>query len=422
MPRTPNQRRRPTGLIAVAVATAALVVAPSAHAAVQWNDGTLASSTYTQCVVDIVEMGADAQVGFQGDPANPPRVGEVFYGHAMFAGLTSRCGGDDQIAELDVVLPPGVSLAIDAAHPIRCNYEDGDGPVVPNPTCPTHTVPGAYGPAFPAGDGGSVWDMPPGRTLEVQFPLISTRQLMGGGSCPASVDEIAFHTDYDCLLAAVHVVDGDTDPWLAPDVQVFMQAADQGRDPGAGAKVSLAVPAGQHLRSLKHSRALKVTCTATAAGRCAVSAAITAKQARKLHLAVKQSAKRYTLGSARKRLAKAGHATLRIKLSRKTATALSRAKKLRVTCSATAAGSCRVSAAIAPKQARTLHLAVKKSATQYVLGAAHKLLAKAGGATLRIKLSRKTASALARAKKLRVTLTATDTNGATSRRTVTLKR
>jgi hypothetical protein len=332
MPRTPNQRRRPAGLIAVAVAAAALAVAPSARAAVQWNDGTLASSTYTQCVVDIEEMGADAQVGFQADPADLPRPGQVFYAHAMFAGLTSRCGGDDQIAELDVVLPPGASLAVDAAHPIRCNYEDGDGPVVPNPTCPTHTVPGAYGPAFPAGDGGSVWDMPPGRTLEVQFPLISTRRLMGGGICPATVDEIPTHPNFDCLIAAVHVVDGDTDPWLAPDVQVFMNP---GPTPGPAAKVSLAVPAGQHLRSLKHSRVLRVTCNATTAGRCGVSAAITAKQARKLHLTVKRSAKRYALGSAHKRLATAGRATLRIKLSRKTATALARAKKLRVTLTAT---------------------------------------------------------------------------------------
>ncbi len=186
-------RRHGSWLAAIAAATAALAAAPSAHAAVSWQDGQLAQSTYTQCVIDTVETGADAWAGYLMDPAHPPRPGDVFYGHAAFAGLTSRCGGDDQAAELDLVLPPGVSLAVDAKHPIKCFYQDPDmADKVAAPACPTHTTGGVLGPQLPAGDGGGGWDLAPGRTYEVQFPLVSNRQLKGpaGGYCPRSADEL----------------------------------------------------------------------------------------------------------------------------------------------------------------------------------------------------------------------------------------
>src|SRR4051794_18550506 len=69
----------------------------------------------------------------------------VFYGHADFGATTdTACSSGDQVAELDIILPPGVSLAVDAAHPISCLYADNDGPKANYPTCPTHTIAGAY--------------------------------------------------------------------------------------------------------------------------------------------------------------------------------------------------------------------------------------------------------------------------------------
>jgi hypothetical protein len=318
---------------AIATAGAALAVAPSARADAQWQDGLLATSTYTQCVVNTVETGADAWAGYLMDPNNPPRPGEVFYGHAAFAALTSACYGD-MAAELDLVLPPGVSLATDARHPIRCYYQEPDAAdKVVDPTCPTHTVGGAYGPQLPAGDGGGGWDLPPGRTYEVQFPLVSTRWLKGpaGGHCPASADEIAFHPDRDCLITAVHVVDGDSDPWLTPSEELFLAP------PGpTHAKVSLALPSGQHLRSIARARALRVTCSATVAGRCRVRATIAGRQARALRLpGAKKTKKPYTLGSASRVLHRAGSASLRIRLSRRAAAALKHARRLRITLIAT---------------------------------------------------------------------------------------
>jgi len=182
---------------------------------------------------------------------------------------------------------------------------------------------------MPAGDGGAAWDMPPGRTTVIDFPLKTTRQLEGpaGGHCPQSVDDFPYDHRYDCLLAAVHVLDGDTDPWLAPDVEMFT---------GGGSPVThvtLAVPKGQHLRTVAKKRALAVTCRATVAERCAVRATIPAKQARKLHLSVAKKVKAYVLASGSKRMARAGTARVKLKLSRKAAAA--RARSLRIAVAAT---------------------------------------------------------------------------------------
>src|SRR4051794_32546508 len=210
----------------LSVAAAALIGASTASADTSWHDGqSVDSHLYNPCL-HISEFGALAQAGYETDPA-ATRAGDVFYGHVVFGAAThvgGNCGDTDQAAELDLVLPPGVSLAIDAQHPIVCSYYDPGGPVQPNPTCPTHAVTGTYGPMLPAGDGGAGWDMPPGRTLGVAFPLVSTRELKGPaqGHCPQTVDEISSSPQRDCLLLAMHMLDGSDDPWLLPDVQMVV--------------------------------------------------------------------------------------------------------------------------------------------------------------------------------------------------------
>jgi len=219
--------------LAPALAVAALLlVAEPASAAVQWNDGTDAQSTLFNCVLGIPETGALAWAGYQADPASLPKPGEVFYGHAVFGAAMEACAGD-QHGELDVVLPPGVSLAVDAAHPVKCFYEDNQGPTLVNPTCPSHSVNGVYGPQFEAGDGGGPWDMPAGRLLEVEFPLVTTRQLRGpaGGHCPQDASELAVYPQHDCLIAALHVADGSLDPWLFPNEELVTAAAPAGGAP-----------------------------------------------------------------------------------------------------------------------------------------------------------------------------------------------
>ncbi|HET6550405.1 MAG TPA: calcium-binding protein [Solirubrobacter sp.] len=114
--------------------------------------------------------------------------------------------------------------------------------------------------------------------------------------------------------------------------------------PGGGGSVPTTVspPAAtiavrnRHLRSIARSRALRVVCRLRGPGRCAVRAAITARDARKLHLKPRRRTKTYMLGTARRTLEQAGKATLRIRLARKLAKALRHRRSLRVTFTITA--------------------------------------------------------------------------------------
>jgi hypothetical protein len=238
------------------------------------------------------------------------------------------CGTTDQGAEVDLVLPRGVSLAVSRSNPIRCFHEDTGAAEVRNETCPTHAIAGTYGPALPPRDGGGAWDLPVGRLFEVQFPLVSSRQLRGpaGGNCPEALDELQQRSD--CLVAAVHVADGDTDPWLLPSEDLITGAG----SPAAGSLVArLARANGQTVTSALRARALLVSCSLNAAGRCAVSAAIPAAVPRRLHVRVPPGAKTVTLGTGSATLRAAGRRTVRVRLSASGLAALRHASRLTVT-------------------------------------------------------------------------------------------
>jgi hypothetical protein len=303
---------------AVVLALAAgLAGAASARADASWHDGQAVDSQLYNPCLGITEFGALAQAGYDTDPA-ATRAGDVFYGHAVFGAAThvgGNCTDTDQAAELDLVLPPGVSLAIDAAHPISCFYADDGGASGTNPTCPTHAVTGTYGPMLPAGDGGAGWDMPPGRTLEVQFPLVSHRELKGpaGGHCPETLDEIGTSPQRDCLLLAVHVADGTDDPWLLPNVQMVLAPSagltpqptpaptpTPGPTPPAVATARLTAPKAVKLAALR-AHGLTATITVPASGATAA-------------LSVKQGS--HVLGRATKHNLEAGTAKVRIGLSK----------------------------------------------------------------------------------------------------------
>jgi hypothetical protein len=312
----------------LSVLAAALIGASTASADTAWHDGqSVDSHLYNPCL-HISEFGALAQAGYETDPATT-RAGDVFYGHVVFGASThvgGNCTDTDQAAELDLVLPPGVSLAVDAQHPIYCFSIDQGQPAQSDPTCPTHAATGAYGPMLPAGDGGAAWDMPPGRTLEVQFPLVSTRELKGpaAGHCPESVDEISAFPQRDCLAVAVHVADGTDDPWLFPTVQMVLAPAAVAHDPGPGpgpgptpaTKPALAVAKHLKLSSLL-AHGVTATLTVPTAGS---SATLTLKQGSKTlgkvteqHLAAGKVKVRVALSKAAKkklRHAKSAHLTL----------------------------------------------------------------------------------------------------------------
>jgi hypothetical protein len=310
---------------------AVLIGASTASADAPWHDGQAVDSHLYNPCLGITEFGALAQTGYQSDPATT-RAGDVFYGHAVFGAAThvgGNCTDTDQAAELDLVLPPGVSLAVDADHPIYCFYVEDNGASGTNPTCPTHAVNGTYGPMLPAGDGGAGWDMPPGRTLEVQFPLVSHRELKGpaGGHCPETLDEIGLSPQRDCLLLALHMLDGSDDPWLLPNVQMVMAPA-LGVTPAptptptptpspapTPAKARLAAAKTVKLSSLL-AHGLTATVTVPSAGS---TASLTLKQGP------------HTLGKATKKHLPAGKVKLRVTLSKAAKKKLRHTKSVHLT-------------------------------------------------------------------------------------------
>src|SRR5690606_11769095 len=101
---------------------------------------------------------------------------------------------------------------------------------------------------------------------------------------------------------------------------------------------------------------------------------------------------------------------------------ISRTRKLPVVCQVKGAARCKVRVTIKAKDAKKLRLKVKKHAKTFTLGTKSKTFKKKGKATLTVKLAKKTAKALRRAKKLRVTITATSTAKGRSARTTTLRK
>jgi hypothetical protein len=313
------------------------LAASTAHAAEQWNDGVPAMSTLVKCVINLQETGAIAEAGYLADPSKLPQAGQVFYGHAVFGATTdTACSSGDQLAELDLVLPPGVSLAIDAAHPITCLYTDDGGPGGNYPTCPTHAMAGAYGPAIASDDAGHAWTMPTGREFDVRFPLKSDRRLAGpaGGHCPQSVDEIPAYPQRDCLLVALHVIDGYSDPWLAPSEELFIDPASAGpapaTTPAPNAKpmpvVARIAFTRAHLAAVaKKGLALTVRCATACSGK--VKVGVGAATATRLHLATGA----LTLGNGRFSAGAGQTATVHVKVSPRLARRLRRLKALAVT-------------------------------------------------------------------------------------------
>ena len=86
---------------------------------------------------------------------------------------------------------------------------------------------------------------------------------------------------------------------------------------------------------------------------------------------------------------------------------IAKKRKIRLRCRLTQAGRCSIRASITAKDARKLHLKVKRHAHSFTLGSRTVKLKRAGTATVVVRISRRTASRLRHARSLRLTLTAT---------------
>ena len=204
----------------------ALAAPAPASAAKEWHDGVMEPTYVTNCASIIFgnpyqEIGTQSFVGFLADENDLPEPGEVFYGHSIVAGLGNSCSG--QRAVIEMTPPPGAALAIDENHPINCfYYKFADSNAQPGPAdCPARPTAGQQGAyRFPAPesvsgqDGASTWPVPQGWWVEIQYPLVATRQLRGIGASPC-----------DCLRGANWILDGNSSPWVTPEQGIFTSRA-----------------------------------------------------------------------------------------------------------------------------------------------------------------------------------------------------
>jgi hypothetical protein len=229
---------RRVGIGALALAAAASLTLPMAAAAKpRWISGQMVRSTVTSCAsivagVPVLTAGVLAEASFKADPKRLPKTGQVFYARVFIGGAGEPCV--TQYAQLQVVLPLGVELAISSRRPVRCtHFTSTDSPIVPLTRadgCPRRASRGTYGVQFDRttrADG--LWELPRGQGYFVDFPLRSSRKLKGIAAgqplCgrvedapPCSRKEVR-----DNLQAAIFVIDGDTDPWVAPHVGLFVR-------------------------------------------------------------------------------------------------------------------------------------------------------------------------------------------------------
>jgi hypothetical protein len=214
---------------AVALAAIAVAAAP-ASAAPEWQMGTAEQSTVANCNFD-PEVGIEASAWFEADPQALPRVGDVFYARSISARVGNGCGSGMSV-HVEFVLPVGVTTAISAARPVRCQLWDYTANTyTPLDGCPTAAAAGIYGPAFDRVASGSSqpWEVPYGLAVVIDVPLRSSRRLAGiaGGSpsCgrldgapPCSAEQSG-----DAVQAVSKVIDAGQSPWLSPYVGVFVE-------------------------------------------------------------------------------------------------------------------------------------------------------------------------------------------------------
>ena len=171
------------GSIAVTAVLAALLLAAPANAALQWHTGTSESSYVLNCDFS-QEPGIQANAEFQSDPQAVPAVGQVFYVRSVIARIGDGCG-IDMLGHVEIVPPPGVTTAISAQHPVRCQWMDiATGALSPAGGCQQDPEQAVYGPGFdqltPGGPTPTYpWRIAYRQALVIEIPLPSNRALQG---------------------------------------------------------------------------------------------------------------------------------------------------------------------------------------------------------------------------------------------------
>jgi hypothetical protein len=328
-------------LIAFTSLLAAVLAAAPAEAAPEWHSGTSESSYVLDCNFS-QQPGIQANAELQSDPQAVPAVGDVFYVRSVIARIGDGCG-IDMWGHVEIVPPPGVTTAISAQHPVRCQWLSiATGALTPADGCEQAPEQAVYGPGFDQlTPGGSTptypWPIAHQQALVIEIPLRSNRGLQGTnptciryeGDPPCGPNQSG-----DTLQFTIRMLDAWSSAWLSPYVPLFVHGSGSAGakipgastpSGGAGAgKAGLLASAPRSLKLKQLLRGLPVTVNVAAAG-STVTAKLTAGGLRAARSA--SIAKVTVIARATRRRAKAGTLSLRLKPKRKAARALRRTKR-----------------------------------------------------------------------------------------------
>lgn len=155
--------------------------------ALQWLEGVSVFTNSLNCLTGQVELLTGHYVGYYGDVnVTFPKVGDVYYGHVVMAGMGRPCAGP--LAHVEIWPPPASDVVNHPQFPIRCFFTPPDGQTheVTDGTCPTASslTIGPFGgynfDSRAAGSwGGGPYPLRQGAFLEIWFPLISSAPMSG---------------------------------------------------------------------------------------------------------------------------------------------------------------------------------------------------------------------------------------------------
>lgn len=220
------------GMLATLVAVSTLLAPPSAHAAGEWQDGKSDSDTIYDCLLNRLNTGVSANVGWWSPTGEVPKVGETFY-LRMYAGLVGMPCSPGVTVIPKIVLPTGLEFA-NGDYKWDVWREGVETPDIrPRPFSYDELADGS---TLIGDDTGSAFELARGDVFEFQLPVKATREMKGpatrapecqtridgDGPCPVAESGDHFQVGF--------TVDGHGgDKWyVTPYVPLFVAASGSG--------------------------------------------------------------------------------------------------------------------------------------------------------------------------------------------------
>jgi hypothetical protein len=183
--------------------------------AVAWHNGLIKYAGTEDCITGPILDGMGAYVGWYGDIASPPQVGQVYYLDVGWSQIADPCTGGSRV-HVEIGLPAGTELYINSTYKVRCFYQ---GPKASSfsefmTDCPQVPKAGIYGgAAFDSAQGP--WPTAFGSQFWMWIPVISHQPLDGIDIAPPTQCAA-------CVYGGVWFIDGVFSPWVFPHQGVLV--------------------------------------------------------------------------------------------------------------------------------------------------------------------------------------------------------